>query len=56
MRASDFRGRADDAELDDPLPKVSYQTLKEKAIKQLLTEHKLVTTGDRAACVARHKR
>ncbi|KAI4517900.1 hypothetical protein K525DRAFT_209835 [Schizophyllum commune Loenen D] len=39
-----------------PLPKVSYDTLKDKKIRELLAEEKLPTTGDRATCVERHKK
>jgi E3 ubiquitin-protein ligase RAD18 len=35
---------------------VSYSTLKDKAIKALLSESKLPLSGDRAAWITRHKR
>ncbi|TFY78153.1 hypothetical protein EWM64_g5857 [Hericium alpestre] len=36
------------------LPTVSYAILKEKQIRELLAEHGLPTTGDRAMLTARH--
>ncbi|KAJ3550754.1 hypothetical protein NMY22_g257 [Coprinellus aureogranulatus] len=46
------------AESDDegPLPKVTYATLKERQIKDLLQEHNLSTQGDRATLEQRHKK
>ncbi|KAF5373090.1 hypothetical protein D9758_001564 [Tetrapyrgos nigripes] len=44
---------SDDEDL--PLPKKSYGTLKDKAIKELLNEHGLPTTGDRNTLIARHQ-
>jgi E3 ubiquitin-protein ligase RAD18 len=44
------------AEPSEPLPKVSYSTLKDKAIKALLAEQGLPGTGTKAAWIARHKR
>ncbi|THV07989.1 hypothetical protein K435DRAFT_833278 [Dendrothele bispora CBS 962.96] len=44
---------SDDEDL--PLPKKSYGTLKDKAIKELLSEHNLPTTGDRNTLIARHQ-
>ncbi|CAK5279435.1 unnamed protein product, partial [Mycena citricolor] len=43
-------------DFDDRLPKLSYDTLKEKQIRDKLGEHGLVTIGDRATLVARHQR
>jgi hypothetical protein len=43
-------------DVSHPLPKVSYSTLKDKAIKSLLVESRLPTIGDKNAWVARHKR
>jgi E3 ubiquitin-protein ligase RAD18 len=40
----------------EPLPSVSYGTLKDKAIKALLLAHKLPAGGARPAWIARHKR
>lgn len=41
---------------DDYLPKVSYNMLKDKQIRDLLSEHELPTTGDHATLVSRHQR
>ncbi|OCH89108.1 hypothetical protein OBBRIDRAFT_733241 [Obba rivulosa] len=40
----------------DPLPKVSYNVLKDKLIQEYLTEHGLPTNGGRDACIARHQK
>ncbi|KAJ6606420.1 hypothetical protein DFH09DRAFT_1120145 [Mycena vulgaris] len=40
---------------DYPLPKVSYDTLKEKQLRDKLVEHGLSTTGERTVLVRRHK-
>lgn len=37
------------------LPTVSYHTLKDKRVQELLQEHGLPTTGDRSAWVRRHR-
>ncbi|KAJ7632106.1 hypothetical protein FB45DRAFT_911472 [Roridomyces roridus] len=39
----------------DPLPKVAYDTLKEKQLRDKLTEHGLSTSGTHAQMVARHQ-
>ncbi|KAJ7118772.1 hypothetical protein C8R44DRAFT_789233 [Mycena epipterygia] len=44
------------ADADDRLPKVSYDTLKEKQLRDKLSEHGLLTTGDRASLTKRHQR
>ncbi|VDC03901.1 unnamed protein product [Peniophora sp. CBMAI 1063] len=41
---------------DDYLPKASYNMLKDKQVRDLLSEHELPTAGDRATLVARHQR
>ncbi|KZV70607.1 hypothetical protein PENSPDRAFT_579153 [Peniophora sp. CONT] len=41
---------------DDYLPKVSYNMLKDKQIRDLLAEQELPTTGDHTTLVARHQR
>ncbi|KAJ3877139.1 hypothetical protein F5051DRAFT_504103 [Lentinula edodes] len=43
-------------DMDDSLPTKSYDTLRDKAIRDLLHEHDLLTTGDRKTIVARHQR
>ncbi|KAJ3890354.1 hypothetical protein GG344DRAFT_88913 [Lentinula edodes] len=43
-------------DVDDSLPTKSYDTLRDKAIRDLLHEHDLLTTGDRKTIVARHQR
>ncbi|KAF5379869.1 hypothetical protein D9757_007208 [Collybiopsis confluens] len=48
--------RASSEEKDSPLPKKSYDTLKDKTIKEFLREHDLSTAGDRKTLVARHQR
>ncbi|KIY51841.1 hypothetical protein FISHEDRAFT_70340 [Fistulina hepatica ATCC 64428] len=49
--------KADNDELDeDPIPKASYDTLKDKQLKRLLEECDLPTTGDRVAWLARHQK
>ncbi|KAF8191431.1 hypothetical protein K438DRAFT_1830497 [Mycena galopus ATCC 62051] len=40
---------------EDRLPKVSYDTLKDRQLKEKLTDLGLSTVGDRAAWIARHK-
>jgi E3 ubiquitin-protein ligase RAD18 len=45
-----------DAELDTPLPKVSYAVLKDRQIRDLLAENDLSTAGDRSQLIARHER
>ncbi|KAG7453048.1 uncharacterized protein BT62DRAFT_44099 [Guyanagaster necrorhizus] len=40
----------------EALPKVSYDTLKDKQIKQLLQDQGLATLGNRALCIARHQK
>ncbi|KAF8894717.1 hypothetical protein BD779DRAFT_859472 [Infundibulicybe gibba] len=49
------KGKAND---DDafPLPKASYGTLKDKKIREMLSEHGLPTHGERSACIQRHQR
>ncbi|CCM05056.1 uncharacterized protein FIBRA_07259 [Fibroporia radiculosa] len=41
---------------DEYLPKVSYHTIKDKRLLELLHEHELPTTGERAAWVRRHEK
>ncbi|KAJ7915519.1 hypothetical protein B0H13DRAFT_400233 [Mycena leptocephala] len=41
---------------EDHLPKVSYDTLKDKQLRDKLVEHGLPTTGERTAWIARHQR
>ncbi|KAJ6488500.1 hypothetical protein C8R47DRAFT_481440 [Mycena vitilis] len=41
---------------EDHLPKVSYDTLKDKQLKDKLLEHGLSVTGDRTIWIARHQR
>ncbi|KIK63525.1 hypothetical protein GYMLUDRAFT_40568 [Collybiopsis luxurians FD-317 M1] len=48
--------RASSSEEDSPLPKKSYDTLKDKAIRDLLQDYDLTTSGDRKALIARHQR
>ncbi|KAJ7702227.1 hypothetical protein B0H17DRAFT_1043261 [Mycena rosella] len=51
------KGKDKAAEDDDyPLPKVSYDTLKEKQLRDKLAEHGLPTTGDRPVLTRRHQR
>lgn len=45
-----------DTEEDSPLPKVSYDTLKEKQIRDLLMQHGLPTVGDRHTLIKQHQR
>jgi E3 ubiquitin-protein ligase RAD18 len=55
----DFEPRArekPDAELDTPLPKASYAVLKDRQIRDLLSENDLSTAGDRSQLIARHER
>ncbi|EGO21792.1 hypothetical protein SERLADRAFT_441024 [Serpula lacrymans var. lacrymans S7.9] len=40
----------------DRLPKVTYHVIKDKALKELLVENKLPTSGDRVTWIARHER
>lgn len=39
----------------DPLPKENYHLLKEKALREQLSEFNLATAGDRQALAARHR-
>ncbi len=41
---------------DEALPKVSYDTLKDKQIKRLLQDQNLPTSGDRALWITRHQK
>jgi E3 ubiquitin-protein ligase RAD18 len=45
----------DDVE-SERLPKVSYGTLKDKKLKEMLAEHNLATHGDRNLLIQRHQR
>ncbi|KAL1715251.1 hypothetical protein EV715DRAFT_207902 [Schizophyllum commune] len=56
MPSGKSRGKHKEDDNAAPLPKVSYDTLKDKKIRELLAEEKLPTTGDRATCVERHKK
>jgi len=49
----------DSSDVDDAmerLPKVSYDVLKDKALKELLTSQQLPVSGDRNARITRHRR
>jgi E3 ubiquitin-protein ligase RAD18 len=50
------RQAASDSEDEGPLPKVTYATLKERQIKDLLQQHQLSVQGDRATLEQRHKK
>ncbi|TRM59928.1 hypothetical protein BD626DRAFT_550071 [Schizophyllum amplum] len=50
------RGKQKEDMKESSLPKVSYDTLKDKKIRELLADEKLPTTGDRSTCVTRHKK
>ena len=39
-----------------PIPKASYHTLKEKRIREMLSEHDLPATGDKDTLTRRHER
>ncbi|KAI0318436.1 hypothetical protein OF83DRAFT_1182403 [Amylostereum chailletii] len=41
---------------DNYIPKVSYAVLKDKQLRDLLSEHELPSTGDRHVLIARHQR
>ncbi|KAJ3781539.1 hypothetical protein GGU10DRAFT_437243 [Lentinula aff. detonsa] len=58
VKSSTKRGkeRALSEEMDSPLPIKSYDTLKDKTVRELLLEHELPTTGDRRTIIARHQR
>ncbi|KAI5899301.1 uncharacterized protein SCHCODRAFT_02482875 [Schizophyllum commune H4-8] len=56
MPSGKSRGKHKEDDNAAPLPKVSYDTLKDKKIRELLADEKLPTTGDRATCVERHKK
>lgn len=47
--------RAAEEELE-PLPKVAYDTISQKRLREILDEQGLATAGDKAAMVARHSR
>jgi E3 ubiquitin-protein ligase RAD18 len=40
----------------EPLPKVAYDTISQKRLREILEEQELPATGDRPAMVARHAR
>jgi hypothetical protein len=48
--------RESDDVSDERLPKVSYGTLKDKRLKEMLAEHNLETHGDRNLLIQRHQR
>lgn len=39
-----------------PIPKVAYHTLKEKRLREMLSDHDLPTTGDKDTLIRRHER
>lgn len=41
---------------NDPIPMVSYDTMKEKQIRALLEEQDLPINGDKATLIARHRK
>ncbi|KZT28666.1 hypothetical protein NEOLEDRAFT_1108091 [Neolentinus lepideus HHB14362 ss-1] len=53
----DRKGKGKERDDDwTPVPKASYQVLKDKQVKDLLIDQQLPTTGDRNAWIARHQR
>lgn len=51
------KGNSRAAELDEhtePLPKVAYDTVTQKRIREILTEYELSTAGDKNTLAARH--
>lgn len=40
----------------EPLPKVAYDTVTQKRLREILDEQGLPSTGDKAAMTARHSR
>ncbi|KAJ4488566.1 hypothetical protein J3R30DRAFT_3794053 [Lentinula aciculospora] len=48
--------RMSSEEMELLLPTKSYDTLKDKVVRELLREHGLPTTGDRKTMIARHQR
>lgn len=39
-----------------PIPKVAYRTLKDKRLREMLSDHDLPTTGDKDTLIRRHER
>ena len=52
---TDYRSRGIDQDTD-PLPKIAYNTVTQKRLREILEELDLPTTGDRSAMAARHSR
>jgi hypothetical protein len=50
-----FRKSSDTDDEEDRIPKASYATLKEKAIRDMLKEYGLSTLGGRSQLEARHQ-
>jgi len=46
---------AQESDPDHRLPKLNYHTMKEKQIRELLSQAELSTTGDKNALMARHQ-
>ncbi|KAJ7460965.1 hypothetical protein B0H11DRAFT_2057573 [Mycena galericulata] len=53
---SKSKGKAKEKVDEDRIPKVSYDTLKEKQLREKLVGHGLLTTGAHALLAARHQR
>lgn len=49
------RFRVQESDPDHRLPKLNYHTMKEKQIRELLSQAELGTTGDKNALMARHQ-
>jgi E3 ubiquitin-protein ligase RAD18 len=49
------RFSAQQSDPDHRLPKLNYHTMKEKQIRELLSQAELSTTGDKSVLVARHQ-
>jgi len=39
---------------DEYIPTVTYHTMKDKQLRDVLSQYQLITTGDRNAMIARH--
>ena len=47
--------RVQESDPDHRLPKLNYHTMKEKQIRELLSQAELGTTGDKNVLMARHQ-
>ncbi|KDQ59637.1 hypothetical protein JAAARDRAFT_153620 [Jaapia argillacea MUCL 33604] len=57
MAGGGGKGRPKERGIDEePIPKASYHTLKDKQLRELLLDHHLPVSGDRSTWITRHQR